>query len=179
MPSKCPIKRREQRKRWRLANPDKVHKSSQDWNARNLENKRAGSRAWANANPERSGAWIKAHPEYYQQYRKLHPDKGKANTHNRRARKRGNGGTFTAAQWVALQVLHGCRCLCCGRDERVLQLLGLKLVPDHVRPLVKGGSNDIGNIQPLCHGRGGCNLHKSTKHIDYRPGFPPRGGLTY
>ena len=110
MPSKCPIKRREQRKRWRLANPDKVHKSSQDWNARNLENKRAGSRAWANANPERSGAWIKAHPEYYQQYRKLHPDKVKANTHNRRARKRGNGGTFTAAQWVALQVLHGCRC---------------------------------------------------------------------
>jgi hypothetical protein len=38
--------------------------------------------------------------------------------------------------------------LCCGRDEKELGCAGLKLVPDHVIALSRGGSNDISNIQP-------------------------------
>ncbi len=36
---------------------------------------------------------------------------------------------------------------------------------DHVVPLTKGGTDDIGNIQPLC---GACNRKKFVAIIDYR-----------
>lgn len=50
------------------------------------------------------------------------------------------------------------QCLACGDVPD-------KLSRDHVIPLVKGGSDDISNIQPLCRG---CNASKGTKTIGYR-----------
>jgi 5-methylcytosine-specific restriction endonuclease McrA len=89
-------------------------------------------------------------------------------TRNYRTRKKGNGGSFTLEQWANLKVFYGNLCLGCGRGELVLLKKGLQLVPDHILPVVLGGSSDISNIQPLCHGKGGCNLHKGAKYIDYR-----------
>jgi 5-methylcytosine-specific restriction endonuclease McrA len=63
------------------------------------------------------------------------------------------------------------RCLNCGLDEAQLAVLHRTLSPDHVRPLAKEGTNDLSNIQPLCHGKGGCNNRKHTKWVDYRGGF--------
>jgi 5-methylcytosine-specific restriction endonuclease McrA len=39
------------------------------------------------------------------------------------------------------------------------------LEADHVVPLIRRGTDDIGNIQPLC---GACNRKKFVAIIDYR-----------
>lgn len=130
-------KGREQRAKWRAANPEKVRE--------------ANHRAYAK------------HPEKYldkqRRWYKANPDKVVAYRHARRAREQA-GGTFTAAEWQALKVFYDFTCLRCGAQEPEI-----KLTPDHVKPLVGGGSNAIDNIQPLC---GSCNNRKSTKEIDYR-----------
>lgn len=82
----------------------------------------------------------------------------------RRARKKGNGGAFTAAEWRALCHKFNYRCLACGRREPVI-----KLTVDHVLPIQMGGTNTIDNLQPLC---GDCNSSKGARHIDYRPDSP-------
>jgi len=121
---------------------------------------------------QRDDIWRKEHPELSnaktKKYNKAHPEECRALQHKRRARVFGNGGSFTATQWCVLKHSYGNRCLGCGRTEAVLKALGLSLTPDHVQPLARGGSSDISNIQPLCHGRNGCNNHKGVKHIDYR-----------
>ena len=66
-------------------------------------------------------------------------------------------GSFTKAQFQALCTDYGNACLCCRAKVR--------LVPDHVVPLCKGGSNDITNIQPLCQR---CNSLKGSNTTDYR-----------
>lgn len=74
-----------------------------------------------------------------------------------RAKKANAKGSYTIDEWIALCAKYGNRCLRCG--------LGFQLHADHVIPLSKGGTNDIGNIQPLCRS---CNSHKHTKSTDYR-----------
>jgi predicted restriction endonuclease len=84
----------------------------------------------------------------------------------RRAYKR-NLVCFTAAQWATLLRQYGHRCVGCWRTATQLKALGRILVPDHIVPVVKGGLGDITNIQPLCHGRGGCNNRKGPKYLDF------------
>jgi len=78
--------------------------------------------------------------------------------HLRRARERQAVGHFTAAEWRALCEAYGGRCLACGQT--------VPLTVDHVVPLARGGTNDIGNVQPLCRPD---NVRKGTRTIDYRP----------
>jgi 5-methylcytosine-specific restriction protein A len=69
----------------------------------------------------------------------------------------GNGGSYTEEEWFALCEKYGHICLWCHRKT--------KLTVDHIIPISRGGTNDIGNIQPLClH----CNLEKSDKIMDFR-----------
>jgi hypothetical protein len=125
---------------------------------------------------ERKRKW---HAEHVAEHRRLvrlwrynNPELARAKDWRNRVRrkrcKHKNGGSFTASQWTELKQRYQNRCLCCHRSETALLQLGLKLVPDHVLALVKGGTNDISNIQPLCHGTEGCNNKKGTLHIDYR-----------
>lgn len=81
----------------------------------------------------------------------------------RRAHKIGAIGNHALAEFAALCESYGFQCLGCGRT-----LLLEQLTEDHIVPLSQGGSDDIGNIQPLCRS---CNSHKGTKRIDYRPRF--------
>jgi 5-methylcytosine-specific restriction endonuclease McrA len=90
-------------------------------------------------------------------YERANPERKHAIRHNRSARKKKNGGTFTGAQWRALCDWFGNVCLCCG----VSSLLTI----DHVVPVAKGGVNSIDNLQPLC---GRCNARKCAKTTDYR-----------
>lgn len=74
-----------------------------------------------------------------------------------KARKRNAVGTFTAAEWQLLLQFFGAACLRCGSTEPP--------TIDHVVPLIKGGSNDILNLQPLCTS---CNCSKRGNTADYR-----------
>ena len=94
------------------------------------------------------------------QWKINNPDKIKSYLINRKARKRNADGTFTGREWSKLKQLYKYTCLKCGRREPQI-----KLTPDHVVPLVLGGSNKIENIQPLCLS---CNCSKNTKSTDYR-----------
>lgn len=95
-------------------------------------------------------------------YQKANPEKMRANAARRRTRKTKAGGSYTVAEWQALKAKYNDTCLCCGRREPII-----KLTADHVIPVIKGGSSEIGNIQPLCLP---CNKSKYNKTIDYRKG---------
>ena len=95
----------------------------------------------------------KAHPSLY-----INIDK--AHTARRRALKIQAEGRFSVQEWAELKAKYNFSCLCCGRSEP-----DIRLTVDHVVPLVKGGTNYIDNIQPLCFS---CNSRKHSKTIDYR-----------
>lgn len=82
--------------------------------------------------------------------------------HARRARLNGAGGAFTPAEWDQLCEFYDHRCVCCGQQA--------SLTADHVKPITKGGTSYISNIQPLCKP---CNSKKHNRIIDYRPTLPP------
>lgn len=94
------------------------------------------------------------------QYLLDHRDKTRLYTVNYRARKRKATGIFTPKEWEALKRAYNYTCLNCKRIEPVI-----KLEPDHIIPLSRGGSNSIDNIQPLCRN---CNAQKSFNIKDFR-----------
>lgn len=73
--------------------------------------------------------------------------------------------TYTDEEWIGLRDFYDNRCLRCGSTEA--------LVPDHVIPPSRGGTNDISNIQPLCLP---CNSSKGDNTTDYRPGAGRKSG---
>lgn len=103
-------------------------------------------------------AWKAARQDRYRQWCSDNPEKSRLRHHIRRARVTQTGGRFTAEEWKQLCDHYGNVCLACGEAK--------PLTIDHIVPVVKGGTNDISNIQPLC---GNCNSQKSRKTIDYRP----------
>lgn len=68
-------------------------------------------------------------------------------------------GHYTVKHWNCLKMNYGYTCPACGRKEP-----DIKLTVDHIVPSIKGGSNCIANIQPLCFA---CNTRKMTKVIRY------------
>lgn len=121
-----------------LRNRDRILEQKRDYYQENREERSAFNRLWAKSNPEKKRSY----------------------EHAREARKRGNGGCYTVAQWEDLKVRHHYTCLRCGKCEPEI-----KLTVDHVIPLELGGSNGIDNLQPLCKI---CNSAKGCKIIDYR-----------
>lgn len=171
----------EQQREWRKANLAKARASSRAWKKAHAADVAAYDKTWAESNRDqknqhsrktrkthpltpaqkkqavvRTAAWIKKHPEYKA-----------AINHRRHAQKMGNGGTWTAAEWMTLKRQLGFRCVGCRLPEIKLWCLRRRLVPDHIVPLTKGGLNVIENLQPLCHGTGGCNNKKGSKTQDF------------
>jgi 5-methylcytosine-specific restriction endonuclease McrA len=79
--------------------------------------------------------------------------------HARVTRQKGNGGSYTAQEWLDLIKKFDFMCLCCKRKEPEI-----KLTADHILPISMGGTSFITNIQPLCKS---CNCRKWAKHIDF------------
>jgi|GEM_PF-3463717 len=65
-------------------------------------------------------------------------------------------GTHTLEQWVDLVRFCGSKCLKCGNPS---------VTKDHIVAISAGGSDAIGNLQPLCFS---CNASKGPSQ-DYRP----------
>lgn len=70
-----------------------------------------------------------------------------------------NGGFHSLREWRLVKEQNNFACLSCKRKEPEI-----KLTRDHIVPVLRGGSNDISNIQPLCFK---CNREKHTKTIRY------------
>ncbi len=100
------------------------------------------------------------HRDTMRKWGRANPDKVQERDNRRHAAKKKSGGRFTAAEWRNLKHRYNYTCLRCGRREPEI-----KLTVDHVVPLIKGGSNTIENIQPLCKP---CNSAKHAQTTDYR-----------
>ncbi len=81
----------------------------------------------------------------------------RAHCHTRRARQLKVGGSFTAAQITAMYAAQGGFCKCCRKE------LNGEFHRDHIKPLSRGGSNDISNIQLLC---AQCNYVKNDRWLE-------------
>lgn len=77
----------------------------------------------------------------------------------RMLRLRGVEGAYTFEEWEALKTATGNKCVACKLPESEV-----RLTVDHIIPVSKGGSNDIGNLQPLCKS---CNSRKHTASTNY------------
>ena len=143
------------------------------------QSKRVYLKNWRRDHPEYrqayKKAYMEAHPDYNQTYREANRSKIREHARsymrnrrmqrviheaNRQARKRQAGGTFTQEEWESLCAYYNYTCLCCGKREPEIEL-----TVDHIVPLSQGGSNSLGNLQPLCRS---CNSRKRTRTIDYR-----------
>lgn len=131
------------------------------------DKKKAISKAWREANPER----VKAYKVNYRQdennrrkqaanitdWRKRNPERARAISENRRTRAMQAEGTHTAADLIALYDASEDRCFYCG-----ITLFGEYHV-DHIQPLSRGGSNWPDNLACACPD---CNLSKGDKTVD-------------
>jgi len=79
---------------------------------------------------------------------------GKRSARLREARKK---GTHTIDEWETLKNRVGTNCPRCGEEC-------FNFDKDHVTPIYQGGSDSIGNLQPLCPS---CNAQKGPESIDY------------
>lgn len=141
---------REKNKLWVKNNLEKVKRIASNWRKNNIEKAREIERKSKEKNKNKA-------KESYRKWEKSHPDSVKARYNNRRARKAGNGGSFSSQEWNDLCRKYDNKCVCCKEEK--------KLCADHIIPLFLGGTSNIENIQPLCKS---CNSRKSTKIIDYR-----------
>jgi hypothetical protein len=175
MPIKDIIKRRLAKRDYERLHPNEARERGRRWYKKNKlrasKLSREAARRWRANNPEKSRDRVKKnarlHPETAKAWRKRNIEKVRMACRKRRALRKGVSQHFTMREWLDLKAYHAHRCVCCGMKESELTHDRL-LVPDHVMPLVLGGSDNIDNIQPLCHGLGGCNNAKNAKHIDYR-----------
>jgi len=161
--------RKDERKEYRARTADHRKKYRDAYNARERERRLAYNREYYQKNTTAVKARIKAaneaKPEFYadihRRWKKANPDACRAMGNNRRTRLAGNGGSYTAQEWIALKAFLGNRCLMCNRPESEVFLTF-----DHIIPVSDGGTSDISNGQSMCRS---CNSKKHTKTLDLRP----------
>lgn len=153
---KCVECNRQDAVNWRAANPNKV---------------KQGKSRWARANPDkvvqRALRWDINNPggrsRNTKRWRLSNPLKVRANSKNRRMRKRGAEGQHSADDIKNICAKQGNACFGCG-----VSFDFVKPTEDHIIALSKGGSNWPSNLQLLCQP---CNDSKSVK--DMSEWYPP------
>lgn len=162
---RCKVCTGESNRKWQREHPENIRRNAREYRKRHPEKARGSVQKWHEENPqkvrEKDRRWQRENRERInglarERYKK-DPSKIIASVNIRRTRKTEAGGSYTAAEWKALKKQYGGRCLCCGKKG--------KLTADHVVPVIKGGTSDISNLQPLCKP---CNSSKGDKATDYR-----------
>jgi 5-methylcytosine-specific restriction endonuclease McrA len=144
---------------WRKANKDKVNAYAKAWAEANPDARKAYEKAYRIANKDKLSevalAWRNANRDRFDEnakaWYKANKPRVRAIGRNRRARVRSAEGTHTGDQILDLLRKQGSKCAECRKS------LKSGYHADHIMPLKRGGSNDIGNIQLLCET---CNLSK-------------------
>lgn len=154
--------KREVNRRYRAAHLEKEQERMRKWRKENPEKRREQDRRYREAHPEKDQEWRAAHPErareYLREWREDNPEKTRLYDHNRRARKKGNGGSYTLDELNALFEEQEGLCYYCGR--LLYESFETSFHIEHMVPISRGGSNNIENIALSC---ASCNLHKHTK----------------
>jgi 5-methylcytosine-specific restriction endonuclease McrA len=97
----------------------------------------------------RNKAWASANPD---KIRKL----SLAGTNRRKVRQLNCKGSHTYEEWQDMIAKCEYKCVSCGKKK--------KLSKDHIVPLIRGGTDYIDNIQPLCRE---CNSAKRDRVINF------------
>jgi hypothetical protein len=153
--------------KWAAMNPEYYR----EYRANHIEQARESDRKYRRTNMdkererEKCNAWRKAHPErakeFVKNWEKRNPEKCSQYRRNRRARIARAEGKHSAKDISDLYERQGGKCAYC---KAILKKSGKnKFHCDHVVPLSRGGSNDIGNITLACPT---CNVRKKDKHPD-------------
>ena len=164
-----PEKRREEYRRRKARNPNKVRAldraRAQTWRENNPAAAQAAVVKWRSANiavvrarnRERARAWRKANPDRAlaanRAWALANPDKVRALQLLRNHRSCTAAGVSTAEQIEARILFFGAVCAYCGGPYEHLE---------HAIPLSRGGTNWPANLRPSCRT---CNLTKGTKTV--------------
>jgi len=133
---------------WKKAHPEKVRAAIAKWQKTHPKKVQIRNTAWRNANPEKAKAASAT-------WRKANPDKAQIIQHNKRARKKANGGKLSPGIISKLLSRQKTRCAICRTS---LKKTGHHL--DHIIPLTRGGKNIDSNIQLTCPT---CNMQKNAR----------------
>jgi HNH endonuclease len=161
MPYADARKRAECNKAYRKDHAESLRAYGKKYRKRNRKRLLRYMAQWKVNNPDYDREWQASHRSNKRKnqraYRQKHPERIRALNSAYATKKTGAGGKFTEDEWSSLKRKYNHRCLRCKKRK--------KLFPDHVKPVSKGGSSNISNIQPLC---GICNSIKNNKCTDYR-----------
>ncbi len=173
-----PEKEKARNKKWKEDNPEKEKARNKKWKEDNpewgkkyyQENKdkpefkekaKARNKKWREDNPDCNKKWSKEHPvekkAHNKKWNKEHPEEIKASNHKRRARIKGNGGSYTLKEIKNLR--KETKGICKGWKRKPHYVGDENLEIEHIIPLIKGGTNNIENIQLMCKS---CNCSKGT-----------------
>jgi 5-methylcytosine-specific restriction endonuclease McrA len=98
-----------------------------------------------------------------------HPDpEGKK---KKKRHRRLETGQHSREGFELMKRMYDYTCPACGRREP-----DIKLTRDHIRPVTKGGTSYIENIQPLCEE---CNNNKQLQVVYYPPPIVANGRMLY
>ena len=131
-----------QYKDWIKKHPERAREISQKSKTKHREKRRQEGRKYYADHKEEMKVKLLA-------WRRRNKAKTVQQVLNRYYKTKGNGGTHTLEEWNKLKKRYLYRCAICKKKK--------KLTRDHITPISKGGTNDIGNIQPLCRP---CNSKK-------------------
>jgi 5-methylcytosine-specific restriction endonuclease McrA len=145
-----------------LENKDRITERNKQYARDNFEAVAQRKRVWAQENSDRVARtkreWAERHRDelraYMRKWRAENRESRRAHEHNREARKRGNGGSYTAEEVLAQFTFQGGVCFYCGRP------LADKYEIDHYIPLSRGGPNESENLRVACPT---CNHMKYNK----------------
>lgn len=138
---------------YRQSHQEDIKAATAKYYAERKEVLKEKQRLWRLANPDR-------YLEIHRKWKQSNVDACRATAQKRYAKKRGNGGSFTAEEWAAIKVDQDFTCLMCNRREPEI-----RLCIDHIVPISEGGPNIASNLQGLCRS---CNSKKWRRTIDLR-----------